>query len=309
MVIMKPLVVVAPFLVLFSLSSCDLGIEPDEIEEEEVSTRELSPEKRRNKEGVNLFAAAGSLPSKTTMKQERELAMKNLGMRVLQGEEVVATGAADIVYTEKRDATVMSRSIRKFIVGDASMTMNMKMRGQPENQQVEPYPLSGQTIVADGEEISMENVPNTEQKEALKSFQADWVGGNALFEDAKIKRRSEWIVPAEKVLGCIFAETFTDGSGDAKLSIQKFFTFEGLETAEVTVSLNRCRGVMVDEEGQNVEIELQGYGTLYRSLDTQHTTRVEIDGTAAMTMKQGEVDLKFNGPFDFIATSAISLPE
>lgn len=309
MFLMKPFVVVAPFLVLFSLCSCDLGVEADVTEDDEVSSRELSPEKRRNREGVNLFAAPKSLPSKTAMKQSRELAMKNLGLQVLQGGEAVAGGAADIIYTENRDTTVISRSIRKFVVGDASMTMKMKMRGQPANEQVEPYPLSGQTIVADGEEISMENVPDAEQKEALKSFQVDWVGGNALFEDATFKRGAPWIIPAEKVLGAIFAETFTEGTGDAKLTIQKFFTFEGVETAEVTVSLNRCRGIMMDPAGENVEIELQGYGTLYRSLDTPHTTRVEIDGTTAMTMKQGEVDLKFNGPFDFLAKSAITLPE
>jgi hypothetical protein len=111
------------------------------------------------------------------------------------------------------------------------------------------------------------------------------------------------------VLEAIFSETFTSGSGDVKLSVQKFFSFEGVESAEVTVSLNRCRATMVDSKGQEVEVELQAYGTLYRSLDPPHTTRVDIDGKVQMKMVQGDSELQFNGPFECQAKSDVVLPK
>ena len=299
---------VASFLV-FSLASCDLGVEPDPVEEDEVVKKELTPEQRRKKEGANLFAPERALPSGTTLVQSRSVKMDHLGVIISQEEKTVATGSADIAYEEARETTIVSKSITKVVMGDAGMKMQLTLRGQPSNETVEPYPLQGQTIVKDGEQVSMEDVPNDEQKEAMKSFRAAWFGGNALFVDSKIRRRGSWDVAPETVLEAIFSETFTRGSEDIKLSIQKFFSFEGVESAEVTVSLDGCRGTMVDSKGEEVEVELQAYGTLYRSLDPPHTTRVDIDGKVQLKMLQGDVELQFNGPFECQAKSDVVLPE
>ncbi|MDB4507749.1 hypothetical protein N9094_00930 [bacterium] len=304
----------APYLLVtsclvFYLASCDLGVEPDPVEEEEVVQRELTPEQRRKKEGANLFAPELALPSGTKLTQSRSVTMEHLGVNISQGGKTVATGAADIAYEEARETVMVSKSIAKFIMGDAGMKMKLTLRDQPPNETVEPYPLEGQTIVKDGDQVSMEDVPNDDQKEAMNSFRAAWFGGNALFVDAMIKRRGSWDVAPETVLEAIFSETFTSGSGDVKLSVQKFFSFEGVESAEVTVSLNRCRATMVDSKGQEVEVELQAYGTLYRSLDPPHTTRVDIDGKVQMKMVQGDSELQFNGPFECQAKSDVVLPK
>ena len=306
--LMKLLYVLTAPCLLFYFAACDLGVEPDPVEEDEVVKRELTPDQRRRKEGANLFAQDGAIPSGTKMKQSRDVTMSNLGVNVTQGGKRVATGQADIAYEETRDATLVSKSITKFVMGDAGLKMKLALRNQPPNEELTPYPLQGQTIVRDGEQISMEEVPNDEQKEALNSFRAPWFGGNRLFVDAAIKRGDKWDVTPETVLEAIFSETFKDGSGQVKLSIQKFFSFEGVDSAEVTVSLHRCRGTMVDSKGQEIEIELQGYGTLYRSLDSLHTTRVDIDGTAQLKMTQGDTELLFNGPFECIAKSDVVLP-
>ena len=56
-------------------------------------------------------------------------------------------------------------------------------------------------------------------------------------------------------------------------------------------------------------MELQAYGTLYRSLDPPHTTRVDIDGKVQMKMVQGDSELQFNGPFECQAKSDVVLPK
>ena len=294
---------------VFYMASCDLGIEPDPVEEDEISQRELTPEERRRKEGANLFAPERALPSGTKLTQSRNVTMDHLGITISQGDKTVATGAADLAYEENRETTIVSKAITKFVMGDAGMKMTLTLRDQPPNETVEPYPLQRQTIVKDGGQVTMEDVPNDAQKEAMNSFRAAWFGGNALFVDTKVKRRGKWDVTPETILEAIFSETFTDGSGDVTLSVQKFFSFEGVESAEVTVSLNRCRGTMVDSQGQEVEVELQAYGTLYRSLDPPHTTRVDIDGKVQLKMMQGDNELRFTGPFECQAKSDVVLPK
>ena len=307
--LMKALYLLCAPCLLFYLAACDLGVEPDIVEEEVALPRELSPEQRRRKEGANLIAPDRAMPSGTKMTQSRAVTMKRLGVTISQAGKSVADGAADIAYEESRETTVVSKSIRKFVMGDAGMTMKLTLRDQPPNESVEPYPLQGQTIVDDGGQLSMEDVPNDAQKEAMISFQSAWFGGNALFVDAAIKPRGKWDVTPEIALEAIFSKTFTESSGDVTLSVQKFFSFEGVDSAEVTMSLNRCRGTMVDAQGQQVEVELQGYGTLYRYLDSLHTTRVDLDGTVQLKMKQGDTDLQFNGPFECVAKSDVVLPE
>ena len=151
-------------------------------------------------------------------------------------------------------------------------------------------------------------IPTDEQKKALKSFQADWFGGNTLFPDKPVKMRSEWEVKPETLLEAIMGETFTNGSGKVTLLVNKVFTFDNQKTAEIGVSMRHIQGTMIDEDGGDTEVNLDAYGTLYRSLESLHTTRVEFKGNISLSTKSPEATVTFSGPFECRANSDVTQP-
>ena len=180
--------------------------------------------------------------------------------------------------------------------------------GISENVNEVPYPLANQVVFRDGDKLTIGDVPTDEQKAALESFRSDWFGGNAMFTDEPIKRGDTWVVKPEVALEAIFGETFTNGTGKVSMAVTRITDYDNQEAAEITMSLDHCKGTSTSPDGGEMEVEVHGFGTLYRSVDPQHTIHVDLNGDVHMTLPQPDAALKFSGPFECRASSEVTLP-
>ncbi len=295
-------------LLALGMSSCDFDIDPDPVVEENTGILE-TPEERRANEGLVLRAKKNVFAKGTRTKDTHKLTMEGLGVTIMEADEIGNTGSASLVYQVNREVEVMSPSIWKIAMGDAGTTLTMKLRGEDASEvQETKNPFSQEVVIRDGDQFRMEGLPSAEQKEALSSFDAVWFGGDAMFADKPMRRRASWAIKPEVVLEAVMGRTFTEGSGSAHLFVQQTLDFDGEESAEVVVSIERCRGLSTDENGDTMQVELHGHGTLQRSLEPLHTTQVNLEGTVRLTMKQGEKTMKFAGPFECRARSEVTLP-
>lgn len=289
------------------LVGCDFfDIDPDPVVEDEPVVRETPEERRRNEELV-LRGGTPKFPKGTRLKDTHRLSMDHLGIVIMEDDEVTMTGSAKISYDIERDINVLSPSIWRMELGAMGTTTTVKFR-RDESELVteERSPLEGSIIIQDGSRYSMESVATPEQKEALANFDAAWFGGDTIFAEEGKRRRSEWVIKPEVMLGAIFGKTFTDGSGSAHLSVEKTMEFDGQDVAEVRVSIERCRATTTGPGGETLEVELHGYGTLHRHLDPLHTTRVDLEGDAKITEKVEGKTTRFTGPFECRVRSQVS---
>ncbi len=305
--IRSPASVKATYFILLSLAlvlpACDLDIDPDPPKADLSEVPE--PSRRRGNEPL-LLSRKAPLERGTRMEDSRKLTMKHMGFTVEVGEEIALTGAADLSFTEERSVTVQSSSIWTIDTGDIGLEMKLSPRGQEAQVMTLPHPLANQVLNCDGPRVSMEAMPNDDQREEMKSYQVEWFGGNELFSKDEVKTRGEWVVKPEDILGAIFGEVFENGSGSAHLFVEKTLNYDDRRTAEVVVSLERCRGTTIDQDGKPMEIELHGYGKLFRCLEPQHTTQVDIKGDAKITITEPDSVMKFTGPFELLAKSDLT---
>lgn len=290
------------------LSACDLDIEPDKIPENDGVMPE-TPEQRRANEGLNLTSPANAMRKGMHFKDSRQVTMDRLDMTVMEGDEVTLTGSASVLYEFEREVEVLAPSIWKITMGKTGMTRTIRHQALEEPDVFHwAHPLSQEVIIRDGSRFSMEEAATDEQEEALENFQAAWFGGNSIFPDEPVRRSQDWAVKADVILAAIFEKSFTEASGNARLFVQQTLDFDGEKTAEVNVAIESCRGLTTDAEGYPLEIELHGFGKLYRNLDPLYTTQVDISGGAKLTLKRENETLNFAGQFECRGTSELSLP-
>lgn len=296
-------------LMAMGMSGCDFDVDPDPVVEDNVGVPETRAERRAN-EGLVLRGGEKPFAKGTRTRDTHSVEMQHLGVTITEADDV-HTGSANMVYSLNRELDVMSPAIWKITNGEVGTTISTKLRSQETAEEVEePHPLSGEIVIRDGARHSIERAgASAEQKAALKTFQSDWFGGDALFADKPVRRREGWAIRPEVVLEAFLGRKFTDGSGSAHLFVQQTLNFDDERTAEVSMSVERCRGTTTDAEGNPMEVEFHGFGTLHRSLEPLHTTQVDLEGTVKITINKGDDSLvKFNGPFRCRSRSEITRP-
>lgn len=293
------------------LTGCDLDpdpVDPDPVDSDPPGVPVVKSRSRESTQ-LSLQGGAEALPKGTRTVDTHELKMDRLGVTI-ESEGDVQTGSASIEYRVERDVTVMFPSIWKLSFGEVSRTIRLKPRGA-DSEEVMEYtdPLSQEVVIRDGSRFSLERAGASDaQKEALKSLRFEWLGGDELFTDGDVRRRDSWAIKPEVMLQALLGATFTESAGSAHLFVQRTLDFDGEKVAEVSVSVERCRGTMLDSVGDPVEVELHGHGKLHRRLDPLHTTQVDLEGTAQMTVSKPERTLKFSGPFHCRSRSRLELP-
>ena len=156
----------------------------------------------------------------------------------------------------------------------------------------------------------MAGVPNNEQKRALAEYQGPWFGGNRLFPAHEVKRNDAWQCKPEQMLEAIFDSNFTQASGSVDMHVKRVLNLDGHECVEISVSLNRCKGITKGKDGEESEMEVHAYGSIFRSLDVFHVLKADIKGDVVVNLP-GPQGLKYkgSGPFLFTATSEVELAE
>jgi hypothetical protein len=296
------------------VTGCDdlLNVEADPPKSEMASESESKPKRRSGRPTYRLVAEDGAsgLPRGATTLDERLVEMDRLFLKVMSGDEVTGGGKVSITYKDSRKVDVISANIQRIQLDQAVVAYNMAMTGQDPIETVEPSPLQGQVLTADRGEVSMPGVPTVEQKKALAEYQGLWLGGNDLFPNYEVKSGDSWQVKPKLLLEAIFDSEFQKVSGKVDLIVKRRMNLDGHECAEISISLERCKGVTTSTDGSETELEMHGYGTLYRAIDIFHVLKADLSGDVVLTMDRSDgLTMRNSGGFEFTATSSVSRSE
>ncbi len=295
-----PLVCLALTLLWF-LPSCDVSLtetpEEDDLAEETTQRRPTSS-------AFQLVADKSPLTKGAKLNQIFKVSMEPLTARLLVNGESSARGRMKVTYNESREVEVLSTNIRRINVKESNVSMEIRFDGVDPQIETNAEPLEGASVIVDRGKASLEGVPNEEQEDALAKFSSEWFEG--WFPEQPVKRRETWEIKPEVFLKALFKEEFSEGTGTVALYVEKKVTYDNREAVDISVSFDRCRGIFM-EDGQKNEIQLHGFGNLYRALDTYEVIKVDLSGDVKATSPtpDGPV-LSFSGPFKCNGTSAIT---
>ena len=136
------------------------------------------------------------------------------------------------------------------------------------------------------------------------------MGGNDLFPNHEVKSGDSWQVKPKLLLEAIFDSEFQKVSGKVDLIVKRRMNLDGHECAEISISLERCKGVTTSTDGSETELEMHGYGTLYRAIDIFHVLKADLSGDVVLTMDRSDgLTMRNSGGFEFTATSSVSRSE
>ena len=88
--------------------------------------------------------------------------------------------------------------------------------------------------------------------------------------------------------------------------LEKKVPYDNREAVDIYLSFDRCRGTFMDK-GQKNEVEVHGFGNLYRALETFEVIKIDLSGNVKATVPNpdGPV-LSFSGSFKGNGTSTIT---